>query len=355
MLKKLKLATLSSLKSVGVFSLVQNSRWRRERLLIIAYHGISQEDEHRWDPELFMPQDSFRARMQMIKKLGYTVLPFNEALQRLYANDLPERCLTLTFDDGMYDFYKLAYPIIKEFNFPVTLYLTTYYSYFNRPVFDAICPYLIWKGRNKTLHLKEITGQDVKIDLSIDGACDKATNEIFEFARRAKLTANEKDVLAGNLAKHLSLDYESLLAKRILHLLNPQEVSQLADDGVDVQLHTHRHRTPMEYQSFCYEIEENRTSIQSMTGNHASHLCYPSGIYNPAFFPWLKEMGVASATTCDPGLVSQNSDRLRLPRFVDTYLQPPIIFEGWLTGVSASLPRRHKYAPPPKNTWDFSS
>lgn len=355
MFRKLKLATLSSLKSVGVFSLVQNSKWRRERLLILAYHGISQEDEHSWNPELFMPRESFRARMQMVKKLGYTVLPLNEALARLYANDLPERCLALTFDDGMYDFYKLAYPIIKEFDFPVTLYLTTYYSYFNRPVFDAICPYLIWKGRNKTLHLKEITGQDVKFDLALEGARVQAATAIFEFARGAKLTAAEKDVLAGNLAKHLSLDYESLLAKRILHLLKPQEVSQLADAGVDVQLHTHRHRTPMEYESFCDEIEENRNKIQSMTGNHATHLCYPSGIYDPVFFPWLKEMGISSATTCDPGLVTQKTDRLLLPRFVDTYLQAPIIFEGWLTGVSASLPRRHKFAPPPQNAWDFSN
>jgi peptidoglycan/xylan/chitin deacetylase (PgdA/CDA1 family) len=355
MLKKLKLTALSTLKTVGIFSLVQNSKWRRERLLIVAYHGISQEDEHRWNPELFMPQDSFRARMQMIKKLGYKVLPLSESLQRLYANDLPERCLALTFDDGMYDFYKLAYPIIKEFNFPVTLYLTTYYSYFNRPVFDAVCPYLIWKGRGRTLDLKEITGQDVSFDLSLDGACDKATDEIFEYSRRAQLTAEEKDILAANLAKHLSIDYESLLAKRILHLLNPQEVRRLADDGVDVQLHTHRHRTPMEYQSFRLEIEDNRTSIQSMTGSHATHLCYPSGIYDRAFFPWLNELGIASATTCDPGLVSRDTDPLLLPRFVDTSLQAPIVFEGWLTGVSASLPRRHKYAPPPKNTWDFSS
>ncbi|MBO0720970.1 MAG: polysaccharide deacetylase family protein [Blastocatellia bacterium] len=351
----MKLATLSSLKTVGVFSLVQNSRWRRERLLIVAYHGISQEDEHQWNPELFMPLHSFRSRMETIKNLGYTVLPLSESLQRLYANDLPERCLALTFDDGMYDFYKLAYPVIKEFNFPVTLYLTTYYSYFNRPVFDAICPYLIWKGRNKTLHLKEITGQDMKFDLSIEAARAQANDEIFDFARRAKLTASEKDVLACTLAKHLSIDYEALLAKRILHLLNPQEVSGLADDGVDIQLHTHRHRTPLEYQSFCHEIEDNRTCIQSMTGNQATHLCYPSGIYNPAFFPWLKAMGVVSATTCDPGLASKKTNRMLLPRFVDTSLQEPIIFEGWLTGVSASLPRRHKLAPPPKNTWDFSS
>src|SRR3989441_10602920 len=37
MLKKFKQATLRSLKTAGVATLVHNSRWRRERLLILAY------------------------------------------------------------------------------------------------------------------------------------------------------------------------------------------------------------------------------------------------------------------------------------------------------------------------------
>src|SRR5207249_8815632 len=49
MLKRFKQATLRSLKTSGVSTLVHNSRWRRQRLLILAYHGISLEDEHLWN------------------------------------------------------------------------------------------------------------------------------------------------------------------------------------------------------------------------------------------------------------------------------------------------------------------
>ena len=41
MLKKFKQATLTSMKTVGVFGLADKSRWRRSRLLILAYHGVS--------------------------------------------------------------------------------------------------------------------------------------------------------------------------------------------------------------------------------------------------------------------------------------------------------------------------
>src|SRR6266404_9218304 len=105
MLKKLKQATLGTLKTSGVFSLVENSRWRQRHLLILAYHGISLDDEHQWDPSLYMAPERFTQRMQLLKDSNCTVLPLAEAVRSLYSHDLPEKCVVLTFDDGTYDFY----------------------------------------------------------------------------------------------------------------------------------------------------------------------------------------------------------------------------------------------------------
>jgi len=67
MVRKLKQATLGGLKKFGVFTLARNGRWRRSRLLILAYHEVSLEDERLWDPALFMQPDSFRARISCIR------------------------------------------------------------------------------------------------------------------------------------------------------------------------------------------------------------------------------------------------------------------------------------------------
>jgi peptidoglycan/xylan/chitin deacetylase (PgdA/CDA1 family) len=122
--------------------------------------------------------------------------------------------------------------------------------------------------------------------------------------------------------------------------LTPGEVTELARAGIDVQLHTHRHRTPKDHALFIREIEDNRKSIQAMTGKVAAHFCYPSGAYDPMFLPWLNESGIVSATTCEVGFASRNTDRLLLPRVLDNLALSPIEFEGWLSGVSAALPRR---------------
>ncbi len=342
MLKKLKQVTLSGLKNCGAFTLVRESKWRQGRLLILSYHGVSLEDEHEWDPDLFMSPAYFRARLEILKKLGCNLLPLDEALQRLYTNDLPENCVALTFDDGHYNFYKEVHPLLKEFNFPSTLYLTTFYVHYNRPVIDSILSYLLWKGRDATLNLQEVIGQEGKFGLSNKIARNAAYNCLIKYARQRNFSAEENDALAAKLASQLRIDYEALCAKRILHLLSAAEVRQLAAEGVDIQLHTHRHCLSFNRELFNQEIAENRINIQGITGASSTHLCYPGGIYSEVFFPWLEQMNVRSATTCEPGFATRDTNRFLLPRLVDHSSLSPIEFESWLTGVAASLPRRHK-------------
>ena len=340
MLKQTKRVCLSLAKTAGVFSLVQRSKWRRARLLILGYHGIAIDDEHKWNPPLFMLQDCLRERLRLIKKSGCSVLTLDEGLRRLSTGDLPPKSVVLTFDDGNYDFYKQAYPVLKEFDVPVTLYLTTFYSYYNRPVFRPTVSFLLWKGQTSTLNLKGLTGHELRLNLHNPAERTKAFEEIIDFAIKNKLSAEEKDDLNVNLAKELNVDYDDLLQKRILHIMSPDEVSRLAAEGVDIQLHTHRHRTPTVRELFTREIKDNRDSIQSMTGASATHFCYPAGIYDDTFIPWLKEMGVVSATTCDPHLATLRSHPYLLPRLIDNSNLSPVEFEGWLTGVSEVLPQR---------------
>ena len=340
MLKQAKRIGLGLAKTAGVFSFVQRSGWRQSRLLILGYHGIALDDENQWNAPLFMRQDFFRERLRIIKKSGCTVVALDEGLRRLSSGDLPPKSVALTFDDGSYDFYKQAYPILKEFDVPVTLYLTTFYSYYNRPVFRPTVSYLLWKGQTSTLNLKSLTGEDVQLNLANKAERDKAFERIIDFAIKNKLSAEEKDALNIKLANELHVNYDHLLHKRILHIMTPHEVSRLAADGVDFQLHTHRHRTPTVRELFTREIRDNRESIESMTGSSPTHFCYPAGVSSDTFVPWLEEMGVESATTCEPALATRDSHPYFIPRLVDNSNLTPVEFEGWLSGVSAVLPQR---------------
>lgn len=350
LLKTIKRRTLAAAHSAGIMSLARESRWRGERLLILGYHGVSTADEHEWDGELYLPPSILRQRFAMLRGGGYHVLPLDEAVRRLYDRTLPSRAVAITFDDGAYDFYSQALPLLQEFSLPATVYLTSYYSRFQRPVFNTMLRYLLWKARGNTLPVDGLTDQGGTLALGSDTDRSAAFNAIAGSCASRGLSGAEKDVVLAEVARRLRIDYDELIRRRFLHLMTPDEVAQLPRDLVDVQLHTHRHRVPTEHAAFEREILDNRGEITAMTpegGATATHFCYPSGVTHASFPRWLRDLGVVSATTCFPGIASVESDPLMLPRLIDTVHLSSVEFEGWLTGASAFLPRRRVRASVP--------
>lgn len=337
MLRKAKLAALGLLKNAGAFELVADSGWRRRRLLILCYHGISLEDEHQWRPQLYMPVELLQQRLETLRAMRCSVLPLGEALTRLWHGDLPPRSVAITFDDGTYDFYKQAYPLLKKHAYPVTVYQTTYYTDHEIPIFNLTCSYMLWKRRGEQLNSSRELGLSEPMDLRTELGRHRIVRGLIELSERENLTGGQKNELARRLAQALGIDYSAVTAKRILQLMNPQELAAVGRDGVDVQLHSHRHRTPEEEVLFRREISENRDRIRALTGTQPTHFCYPSGVYRREFLEWLNQENVVSATTCDAGLVSRHDDRFLLPRFVDTTGRTQLEFESWLSGVGSLI------------------
>jgi peptidoglycan/xylan/chitin deacetylase (PgdA/CDA1 family) len=348
-LRRLKLGTLNALQGAGVFRMVANSRWRQQRLLILCYHGTSVDDEHLWRPSLYITPERLEEHFSLLKERGYSVQPLKESLQGLRAGALPPRSVAITFDDGTYDFYRQAFPLLQSYGFPVTVYLSTYYTFCERPVFNLICSYMLWKRRNQVIADGAELGLRGSLDLRTEPGRHKVVRGLIDLAEREDMTGMQRDTLAARLASFLGIDYGDLKARRILQLMNATEVRMIAQRGVDIQLHTHRHRTPENEELFRREIQDNRARVRDLAANQPVHFCYPGGVYSPAFLPWLRAESIESATTCNSGLATRQSNFLLLPRFVDNQNRSQIEFESWLTGVGDLLAVRRrspqKYVP----------
>jgi peptidoglycan/xylan/chitin deacetylase (PgdA/CDA1 family) len=328
---------------LGLLNGIRDSKWRQRRLLILCYHSVSIDDEHEWSGTYSMSPAVLASRFRMLRDGGYHVLPLDEAIRRLYEGTLPPRSVALTFDDGMFDFRARALPLLKEFGFPATVYLTTFYSEYQKPIFGLFCSYVLWRARLRMPHpdTRSILGRQSAWDLSTDGGRRRAHREIMDFVVQERLALPERIALAERLTDLLGDDYEALRAKRVLTVMTPDEAADIVREGVDVQLHTHRHRTPADHALFQREITDNRKLIDPLREGMARHFCYPSGVYRPEFLPWLREAGVQTATTCDPGLASSKTEPLLLPRLVDTSNLSALDVEGWMTGMSAFfMPRK---------------
>jgi peptidoglycan/xylan/chitin deacetylase (PgdA/CDA1 family) len=320
-------AVFSTLTALGAETWVGNSSWRTQRLLVLCWHGLSNEDEHLWRPGLYITPQLFRRRLEVLTELGCTVLSLDDALTRLWAGDLPPRSVVITFDDGFHDFAAHAVPILKEFGFPATLYLTTYHVDDQHPLYNLTVSYLLWKSQRPGRRLPDGTsiGNPVEAEL--------AAQKMVRDAIAAGLSTTEKDARARELADFLGRDYDNLCRRRMLCLMTPDQVKYVSGSGVAIEAHTHRHRTPDDLDLMTRELRDNITRIEQITGRRPVHFCYPSGVFNTNYFPLLEQEGFLSATTCERALATRKGHRFMIPRWLDKQKHAESHYKGWLLGL----------------------
>ena len=333
---------LTGADQAGLFPRVAASRWRRDRLLILCYHGVSLADEHEWS-DVHISADRFAQRLETLRDSGATVLPLGEALERLRVGELPPCSVSITFDEGLYDFYVKAYPLLQAFDIPTTLYVPTYYSTYQRPIFDLACSYLLWRGQGRQIDCGNLLPDAPRLRIPTSAATRTDLHlRMRAHANARGFSAPEKDAMLRDLSAQVDIDWDEFVASRMLQLMTPAELRSLDRRLVDVQLHTHRHRTPRDQSLFVRELQDNLSALEAMGFSRAErrHFCYPSGDSDPAFFPWLESLGIESATTCEPAYVKRSTNRLNLPRFIDTMGTTGVEFRAWVTGMVGLLPRR---------------
>ena len=335
-------AALTGFRALGGFDWVAASAWRHRRVLILCYHGVSLQDEHEWDPRQYVSPGFLRRRLELLRAGGYAVLPLGEAVYRLRDGTLPPRSAVLTFDDGFYNFYAVAAPLLEEFGYPATVYLSTYHCLQQRPILGLVLRYLLWRARSQSLPAGILPGQGGPVGLSDPQQRRQLAATLLDEARTLSGAREAQQAWLTQLAARLGVDWENIVRGRLFHLMTEAEATSVARRGFDVQLHTHRHRTPREGSAFRQEILENRRIIEALSEHPATHFCYPSGDVDPVFLPWLRELGVKTATTCAVGLATAKHDPLLLPRFIDTMAQTEAMFEGWMSGAAEMLKWRGK-------------
>jgi peptidoglycan/xylan/chitin deacetylase (PgdA/CDA1 family) len=336
-IRSIRLGLLHAAELSGLNDALLSSAWRTRRLLIICWHQVSLDDEHMWNPSLWVSPHTFRSRLELLRSTRCNVMPLEEALDGVRSGRLPKRAVALTFDDGESSIYLRAWPTLREFGYPATLYWTTYYSVRPYAVFDPMLSYLLWKGMGKHLRL-----DDPPLSVRLESERDRfgVFRRIYETAKKRQWTAEAKEEFLVSLSSRLGVDYAEITTKRILHMITPEEAAKMCAEGLNLQLHTHRHRVPRDASQPANELEDNVKIIEGVGARRPVHFCYPSGSYTPELEVWLRDNGVVSAATCEPGLVRPGTNPYFLPRMLDRENFSPVEFKGWLSGLFPWMTRR---------------
>jgi peptidoglycan/xylan/chitin deacetylase (PgdA/CDA1 family) len=89
---------------------------------ILAYYSFSKKKPSK----ISITQDDFEAQMKYLKENGYHVITLNQLLGFFdYQEQIPEKSVAITFDDGWDSVYDIAFPILKKYGFPATIFIYT--------------------------------------------------------------------------------------------------------------------------------------------------------------------------------------------------------------------------------------
>lgn len=331
----MKLILLKLFKSLGFFSLARYLT--DDNLRIICYHGFSIGDEHKFRPGLFMTAETFERRLKYLFENGYNVIDLQTAHEGLRNNNIKSFSVVITIDDGFYSSYSLAFPLLKKYSYPWTLYVTSYYVKHPNPIFRIALQYLFWKTDCEFACLSEVV-PDMPIKSAIKG--EVGNNNLWRIIDYAEQRLGEdgRNAVLEKIAEILMIDFTDLKERRIFHLTTSNELNAMRAKGVNIQLHTHRHRMPLGEAELSYEIDKNR-EVLGTSDSLLSHFCYPSGVWSKEHWPVLTKLGIVTATTCEPGLNDPETPRLALKRFLDRNDFTDIEFEAEITGFKEILRR----------------
>jgi peptidoglycan/xylan/chitin deacetylase (PgdA/CDA1 family) len=91
--------------------------------IIFCYHLLV--DKVRYPGTEITPA-AFEAQMKELKDRGITVIPMQDLLAwKRGEKNIPPRCAVISFDDGWKSQYEVAWPIMKKFGYPFTMFIYT--------------------------------------------------------------------------------------------------------------------------------------------------------------------------------------------------------------------------------------
>jgi peptidoglycan/xylan/chitin deacetylase (PgdA/CDA1 family) len=298
-----KLLTLGL--AARLMPLLLNTRGK-QRLSILIYHRVlPQYDPMRPDEPTV---EQFDVQMRLLRNI-FQPLPLLDALARVDAGTLPERAICVTFDDGYADNELHALPVLKKYDIPAVVFVSTGFLNGGRMWNDSIIE-----------ALRRFQGN--QLDLSDLGLGCYSTESISQ--RLAAIDSIIRQIKHLDPAIRSSLVHEITSCSENLPddlMLTDTQVRSLAHSGVTIGAHTVNHPIlcSVSPELARREIGDSRAYLEQLLQRQIDVFAYPNGRpeldYRVEHRDMVKELGFKAAVSTHWGVTTDQSDRFQLPRF----------------------------------------
>lgn len=93
-----------------------------EHGVITAYHHVADDTP----PSTTISPENFRGHLEYLRDNNFNVIALKDMVESLRNGEaLPDKAVAITFDDGYISIFETAFPMLQEFGYPFTLFLST--------------------------------------------------------------------------------------------------------------------------------------------------------------------------------------------------------------------------------------
>jgi peptidoglycan/xylan/chitin deacetylase (PgdA/CDA1 family) len=249
-----------------------------------------------------------------LRKNNYEIVSLGRVDKILNENPGRKKFAVFTFDDGYIDNYLYAYPILKKYGIPFTIYVTT-----NFPEGKAI----LWWYLLEDLILRES-----RIEFELNGrghqfVCAKLREKEWAYQEIHSLILNgPSKELNHRIQQVLENNNINLYDKTPELALTWQQIREMSQDPlVEIGAHTINHDAlnKLSESTVHKEMEGSRDKIEAETDQKVEHFCYPFGTRNEVGkreFKIAKKCGFKTSTTTNAANIFPEHKNLleQLPR-----------------------------------------
>jgi peptidoglycan/xylan/chitin deacetylase (PgdA/CDA1 family) len=244
-------------------------RRRRRSCQVLAYHRIN-DDGDRFFPAISLK--SFEQQMRLLAE-HFTVCTLDELIERLRCNDLPENAVAVTLDDGYRDNYTNAFPILRRYSVPATIFLATDVIGTARQLWhDEVFAAFRETGVREVLDIGQ--GNTTLALTSLAGKLH-AQAETLKYLR--SLDRDAREMAIGRLQQVLNVQNPTVQTARLM--LTGEEVSEWYRGGIPFGAHTGSHPSlsNLQPEDAREEIRRSKSAIERVLNVSVTTFAYPSG------------------------------------------------------------------------------
>jgi peptidoglycan/xylan/chitin deacetylase (PgdA/CDA1 family) len=309
----IKQASLKLLRMSGAFDLMRVAH--RRQALILMYHRFSSGGEWANGRPSWVDRTPAKVFAEQLEYLTgrYNVVPLSRLAESIGRRERPPaRLAAVTIDDGYRDAYEVAYPLLRRFGAPATLFVPTDFIDRRAWIWTDKARFLTRRAVSQRLAIK-IGGRETRLDLDDPSSRRDAAERVNKTLKR--LPEEIKEEAIERLARALGV----ALPPKAPDEFSPiawAEAREMQANGIEIGSHTLTHPilTKVSDERLRSELQESRSRLEEVLRRRVEQFCYPNGDHDERVRSEAARAGYKIGVTCVAGLNKRGDDPLTLRR-----------------------------------------